>query len=225
MRSHVVSRYFLGIWYMSRCVCFNHSKVGGHRFFFAFIGLKGDWPYLRKMMALASGFTCKRVCHYCATSEWWKFGKNGCLHAWNRDSEPLPWKPRHATFMQVPGASDPRRIRTDMAHTWAIGVGKEFVASALLLLGDLKLFQGNMDVKLESAYANFRLWCYENHQSSKLTDFSFRTLKISSIVGPIVVWDHVFVWVARMFLYQCELHSLGCVAEAISISSLGWSGA
>lgn len=209
---------------MSRWVFFNHSKVGGHRFYFAYIGLKGDWPYLRKMMSLASGFQCKRVCHYCDNSEWWKFGKHGCLHAWDRDSEPLPWKRRHAIFMQVPGASDPSRIRTDLAHTWAIGVGKEFVASALLLLGDLKLFRGNMHVKLECAYANFRQWCYENRQSCKLTDFSFRTLKINSFLGPGCLVPCFCLGHGDLF-HQYTLQSLGCVAEAISISSLGWSGA
>ena len=35
----------------------------------ACVVLKGDWPYLRKAMSLASGFSSKRVCHFCAKTD------------------------------------------------------------------------------------------------------------------------------------------------------------
>ena len=163
---------------------FVSAKVCGMVFRFAFVGLKGDWPYLRKMMSLSSGFTSKRVCHYCSTSEWWKFGKDGCLSVWDRNNQPLPWKRRLASFMKVPGASDPRRIRVDLAHTWAIGVGKEFVGSALLTICDLNLVPGRaVGTQLMHAYAEFRHWCADTRQCCKLTEFSYRTLKISSNLG------------------------------------------
>ena len=40
---------------------------GGRRlnFFVAYIGLKGDWPWLRKAYGLSVGFTSRRKCHLC----------------------------------------------------------------------------------------------------------------------------------------------------------------
>ena len=40
-------------------------KVKGQTFHFIYVGCKGDWPYLRKMMGLASGFRSLRLCHLC----------------------------------------------------------------------------------------------------------------------------------------------------------------
>ena len=40
-------------------------KVKGQTLHFIYLGCKGDWPYLRKMMGLASGFRSLRLCHLC----------------------------------------------------------------------------------------------------------------------------------------------------------------
>lgn len=40
------------------------AEVAGATYHFAFIGIKGDWPYLRKVMKLVPGFTSKRKCHH-----------------------------------------------------------------------------------------------------------------------------------------------------------------
>ena len=83
--------------------------------------------------------------------------------------------------MKVPGLDSPSRVRTDLAHTWAIGVGKEFCASALLTMCDMNLFPGrSLDTKLENAYDDFRQWCFGSHESCKITEFSKKTLKIPS---------------------------------------------
>ena len=68
-----------------------------------------------------------------------------------------------------------------MAHTWAIGVGKEFCASALLCLCDLGLPGGrSLDEKLSGLYADFRAWCYSNKESCKITEFSKKQVKITA---------------------------------------------
>lgn len=38
-----------------------------HNFRFAFVGIKGDWPFLRKAAGLATSFNwrAKRMCHLC----------------------------------------------------------------------------------------------------------------------------------------------------------------
>ena len=65
-------------------------QVAGQRkqFFVAFLGCKGDWPWLRKAYNLASGFTSRRVCHLCSGSDasmyidkfmFCVFGSRNCL--------------------------------------------------------------------------------------------------------------------------------------------------
>ena len=72
------------------------------------------------------------------------------------------------------------RLRTDLAHTWAIGVGKEFCGSAILTIIDLGLMDdaGSLDANLGRLYADFRLFCVAHKESCKLSEFSKRTLKI-----------------------------------------------
>ena len=45
----------------------SHHAAKGKQSVFraAFVGVKGDWPWLRKCMALRTGFTSSRVCHLC----------------------------------------------------------------------------------------------------------------------------------------------------------------
>ena len=47
------------------------NQVRGERFYFIYLGLKGDWPYLRKAMGLATGPTSRRKCHYCNKPDSW----------------------------------------------------------------------------------------------------------------------------------------------------------
>ena len=39
------------------------------RWFFKYLGTKGDWPWLRSCFKLSAGFTSKRKCHKCASTE------------------------------------------------------------------------------------------------------------------------------------------------------------
>ena len=91
----------------------------------------------------------------------------------------MPWKQTRSLLMKIPGAADPRRIRTDLAHTWAIGVGKEFCASALISLCDMGLLRGrSLEAKLADGYAKFREWCHATQQGCKISEFSKKQLKI-----------------------------------------------
>ena len=173
-----------------------HPEVRGKTFHFVYTGIKGDWPFLRKFMNLQPGFTSIRKCHYCTqdisiarsfcqifTQDWTQFGPRGCLHNWHPEGERMPWKRKKSLMLQVPGADSPLRIKTDLAHTWAIGIGKEFCGAALLSMCDMNLFHGSLPNKLDQAYDAFRDWCYQNHESCKINEFSFRVLKIPSILG------------------------------------------
>ena len=126
----------------------------------------------------------KVSCRVSLLQDWWDFGPQGCLHGWTPDGEPPPWKPKPSLMMNIPGAESNLRIRTDLAHTWAIGFGKEFCAGALLSMCDMGLFNGrSVDAQLSHAYDVFRQWCFSSHESCKITEFSKKTLKISSNLG------------------------------------------
>lgn len=180
-------------------------EVHGKCFRFAYVGLKGDWPYLRKWMKLETGFTSRRVCHHCAkpdtwrqvgkllraqfAEDWWRFGREGCLHGWEPGADPLPWKAQRSIFRGVVGADTHERIRTDLAHTWSIGVGKEFLGSCLLALCDMRLVNGrSLDAQLDALYMHFRAWCARSGESCKINEFSKKQLKINAKLGLLCAW-------------------------------------
>ena len=48
------------------------SEVGEGQmetYYVSVVAVKGDWPWLRKCMALYTGFTSKRICHLCSGEE------------------------------------------------------------------------------------------------------------------------------------------------------------
>ena len=105
------------------------------------------------------------------TQAWWHLGRNGSVAAWGHAGRPqsAPWKKKPAKpslLRKIPGGEDPFRIRCDLAHIWAIGVGKEFVGSALILLaGELQVWPGrSIGTRLEVGYSQFRSWCHLQNQ-------------------------------------------------------------
>ena len=113
---------------------------------------------------------------------WYHFGRNGCLRSWDRTSPP-PWKAKRSVLRDVPGADDPSRITPDLAHIGAIGTGKEYVASTIILFATrIKLWPGRaVGTRLEQAYRQFREWCTEHKQTCKISDFQLRTFKIQKL--------------------------------------------
>ena len=124
---------------------------------------------------------------------WWHFGRNGFSSAWNANGrEPTnPWKAHRSLFLGIPGALDPMRIRSDLAHIWPIGVGKEFVGSAIILLAQLNIFTGrSIGARLDKAYVHFRGWCVEKRETCKIMQFALKTFKIDSYLE--CVYMHAF---------------------------------
>ena len=127
--------------------------------------------------------------------EWWRFGRSSHIHAWDGSDDPedLPWKEGYASPLRIiPGADCGFRARIDPAHTWSIGVGKDFIGSSLVLLAKLGIFgQGALDTKLACAFDAFRLWQAGAGQTSKLADFSKRSLKMSTRLACVPVLSHI----------------------------------
>ena len=100
---------------------------------------------------------------------------------------PSPYKagPR-SPLSQLVNGGNPRTIRIDIAHTWAIvGVGKDFFASCILFLAVHCRIWGDerFEAQLERAWKAFRQWCVENKRYTTITEFSKQELKIKSFLG------------------------------------------
>eukprot|EP00435_Cladocopium_sp_Y103_P022447 s3978_g5.t1 len=160
------------------------SDYGSDTFYFGFCGLKGDWPYIRKAAGLVTGFKSARMCHFCDDNEWWKLGTFSNLHAYDGCdlNGPLPWKGQPSPLRWVPGADNPAACRVDLAHTFAMGFGKDFCAGSLIALCHIGMFGGGaIATKLERAYAKFREWVHAAKETCKITEFSLKVFKVSSL--------------------------------------------
>ncbi|CAK9113451.1 unnamed protein product, partial [Durusdinium trenchii] len=131
-----------------------------------YCGMKGDWPFLRKICKLQSGFQALRKCHLCDSVEWWDMSRSGRLRNLAPGyHNPSPYKRNmHSPVFDLAGGSSPHRIRTDPVHTYHIGYGKDEHASVVVLLAYLGHFgaRGSMDKKLEDAFERFATWCKSN---------------------------------------------------------------
>ena len=118
---------------------------------------------------------------------WWKFGASSELHQWNGEVVP-PWKQgvAPAPLRMIPGMDSALRVRIDMAHTWAIGVGKEFAASCIILLCQLGVWpRRSICGQLDCAFEHFQTWRHLHKETCKLSEFSLKTFKIQSHPGGI----------------------------------------
>lgn len=118
-----------------------------------------------------------------AVEAWWKFGRHSELHRWTGQPHD-PWKQGFpAALRTVPGANCPLRIRTDLAHCWPIGTGKDFAASSILLLTHLGAFEGrSTNARLEHAWYCFQGWRRVQKKRCKLEEFSLRAFKVQSLL-------------------------------------------
>lgn len=150
------------------------------------VAVKGDWPFLRKSCHLYPGFTSKRLCHLCSCSdEWYDLSRHGAVRRLRQD-DPIddPFWPGDRPFLGLSTIGlDPRRIKPDPAHTYAInGWGTSLGASSLILLLRLGVFNGStIATCLDAAFEMFRDHCRAFGKTTSLTEFSLKLLKIDSL--------------------------------------------
>lgn len=160
-----LSKQLLDAFYLGIC------DVGGSRLRLVCIGVKGDWPFLRKACSLKTGFTAARICHRCSSKEWENPREDA---SWRTDSCDLPfkgWAPLH----QVPGGGyNPEHIRLDFLHVFHIGYGMDAASSSIILLAKLGHFGDfrKLDDCLAEAFARFDLWCKGASHTTSIDEFS-----------------------------------------------------
>ncbi|CAK9017796.1 unnamed protein product [Durusdinium trenchii] len=158
------------------------------KYTFTVVSLKGDWPFLRSSMALNNGYNCKDKCHRCNLGlkdsfldqqEWWDL-KGAVKRLRPYDVNPKPFKAERSPLRDLAILENPKFIRIDPAHTFAIdGVGKNFAGTAILLLMHMGWFGGgNTDYKFQYAYSRFMAYCDARQKSTSIYEFSYKTLKL-----------------------------------------------
>jgi len=65
----------------------------------------------------------------------------------------------------IPGLNNPVVIKTDMLHTFNLGIGGDLASSGVVALAKMKLFQGRaLQAQLDYAYDLFDEWCKINNR-------------------------------------------------------------
>ena len=105
----------------------------GVKIFFVWLGLKGDWPYLRKAAAVQPGFTSKRVCRLCCGEDWHDLSEDAAWRHERPGGDPLKSN-RSVPFFKMPDGRTPRVILLDVVHTFHIGFGVDLCASMIVML-------------------------------------------------------------------------------------------
>ena len=164
-----------------------HSGINceGETWYPIIIGVKGDAPALSKLGAFTRSFNHLQggggICHHCLA------GRDG--HMWEdltRNASWLqtlyqerPWKPEKPSHVLPIPFSDlaPEKIfRSDAMHLIKLGIGRHFLASAIIVLGDFDVFNGSASgvaKLLENAHKDFMYTCkHEIHQTPNLKQFT-----------------------------------------------------
>ena len=127
---------------------------------------------------------------------------------------PNPYKAgRKSPLRNLQGGDNPKCIKIDIAHTYAIaGFGKDDLASNLIFLAVRcgVWGPGGFEGQLERAYDAFKAWCVANKKSTTITEFSKKVLKITSFL------DSILEVGSLIFFHSCIL------AEASKLPKGTW---
>ena len=124
------------------------------------------------------------------------------------DMKPNPFKAVRSPLRDLKCLSGtPKYVRIDPAHTYAIdGVGKNFCASAIILLMNLGWFgNGNTDCKFQNAYSRFMAYCNARGKRTSIYEFSYKTFKLP--VGSFPVDNLALFGFGQLKIYPGVLQS------------------
>jgi hypothetical protein len=149
----------------------------GRKFYFCAISVMGDWPWIQKAGCLGRSFfnAAKRsssrtipkgICHMCLADQpgypWedWVSQTPAWVSTINTVS-PFVREPALLALAKDDG-DKPSLFSYDLFHTWHLGCGRTFVASAIVVLATSKHFEGSMASRVEAVSGLFESWCSRN---------------------------------------------------------------
>lgn len=140
--------------------------------------------------------------------EWWRFDDGAPWKAPENRPGPTPFKDCERPFDIIPGGSSCERIRPDIVHTFHIGFGTDLVASMVVWLVRLGLFDGAgnraFDDKLKTAYSTFREYCHVTHRFTACDQWCIKKLGMASNACQRLAIPFVF---CRTYFY---IYSIYC---------------
>ena len=99
---------------------------------------------------------------------------------------PDPYKTgRMSPLRNIPGLNNPVVIKTDMLHTFNLGIGGDLASSGVVALAKMKLFQGRaLQAQLDYAYDLFDEWCKINKKTPTTKAFEKGKFHMSTSHEP-----------------------------------------
>ena len=216
----------------------------GKKFFFATIRVMGDWPFIVKAGCLNRSFqnvakhqtskaSPKGICHRCcADLPGYPWEDLTSEPTWKSSINTLsPFARAPALLGLVVDPQDaPAFFEFDLFHTWHLGIGRTYLASAIIVFALSTMFEGSIDTRLETVTNRYLAWCTNNKISPVVRRFSKDSLSWpQSNVFPCGRWSKgaATTVISKWLLHECrsnrndlesnELFMIVCDAtEAIS---------
>ena len=95
---------------------------------------------------------------------------------------------RGSPFLDVPGVSA-TSIKTDVMHTFNLGVGGDFSSSAIVALCKLNFFPGgSLQSRMDAAYEDFSSWCVLNNKTASTKSFEKKRFHMKSNLGSCLIY-------------------------------------
>ena len=105
------------------------------------------------------------------------------------------WEPQLCTYVHVIELSNLKDVMFQVSsvyqfclmnapHIVELRIGKDFVASGVVLLAKLKLFDGRgLPERLHNAYKMYVEWCSQHRKNTNIDNFSKREFKMATTLG------------------------------------------
>ena len=194
----------------------------GRRFFFAVISVMGDWPWIQKAGCLSRSFfnaakkasskaPPKGVCHLCCADmvgyPWEDWTSK--TPAWVATINTLSPFARRPSLLGLPlDDSNPSSLFTyDLFHTWHLGCGKTFMASAIVVFATSRHFAGSMVDRISAVSGLFERWCKTNKVQPYLKKITQAKLSwLSNSDFPQGAWSKgsTTTYLMKWFVEECE---------------------
>ena len=136
----------------------------------------------------------------CNSSQvWWDVSSTGQARTFEGEI-PNPFKvSARSPFLDVPGVSV-TSIKTDVMHTFNLGVGGDLSSSAIVALCKLNFFPGrSLQSRMDAAYEDFSSWCALNKKTASTKSFEKKRFHMKSNLGSCLISTHSYlccVWVS-----------------------------
>lgn len=143
----------------------------------------------------------------CNSSQvWWDVSSTGQARAFEGEI-PNPFKvSARSPFLDVPGVSV-ESIKTDVMHTFNLGVGGDLSSSAIVALCKLNFFPGrSLQSRMDAAYEDFSSWCVLNQKTASTKSFEKKRFHMKSNLGSCLIYIFLFVLCVGVLLYAVLAH-------------------